>query len=1177
MHSDKKMTKRPGISTLGDVVRILANVYYRRSFVAVALALGLSLAGATSASPAFAASASISGVVEDTSSTPQANVAVNVIDPATASTITSTTTADDGSFSVAVNPGTYNVQFIPSATSGLQSFLATGVSSDSAPLTVILKTATVVQVQGMLADSQGNVYPQAQEGSITFSSPLNPGSPVQTDKSAGYSISLFADQNFTASASMFTPNFGTQLDFTGLPVGPLDHSQTYNLTVPTALLTVSVRDANGNPITGGKLTFQFSDISPLPGLPGTFGSDQPSSGSPLDSNGNTALPVPDGITLTKPEIVLNNGLTIPFTVPPMNGDKSVTVTVPPSIQVQGMLADSQGNVYPQAQEGSITFSSPLNPGSPVQTDKSAGYSISLFADQNFTASASMFTPNFGTQLDFTGLPVGPLDHSQTYNLTVPTALLTVSVRDANGNPITGGKLTFQFSDISPLPGLPGTFGSDQPSSGSPLDSNGNTALPVPDGITLTKPEIVLNNGLTIPFTVPPMNGDKSVTVTVPPSIQVQGMLADSQGNVYPQAQEGSITFSSPLNPGSPVQTDKSAGYSISLFADQNFTASASMFTPNFGTQLDFTGLPVGPLDHSQTYNLTVPTALLTVSVRDANGNPITGGKLTFQFSDISPLPGLPGTFGSDQPSSGSPLDSNGNTALPVPDGITLTKPEIVLNNGLTIPFTLHPITGDRHAFIIFNETTGTVIVDDQPPNVTGSPDRAPNANGWYNAPVTITWTSVDPAPSSGTPTTPAPTVVSAEGTNQTVTSGKSCDPAGNCSTGTVTGISLDTTPPSVSLTGVTDGATYTGGIAPTPACTTSDPLSGVAAKATLSVTSSGNSYTATCSGAADNAGNSTPAVQARYQVLPAGWTTASLDDSAGNPIAGASAAFRSATSSITATTGPDGIAGVALTPGTYSVTMNYATGYQTKTITVTAGGPNSVSFATVAATVQISDPDNTDLATATAAHAGNTGTFGPKTAVDPNGDVTFQVLPGTSTFTAYDASGYQSQTLTITGPTTVTFATVPATVQISDPDSTDLATASASHAGNTGTFGPKTAADPNGDVTFQVLPGTSTFTAYDANGHQTQTLTITGPTTVTFATEAVTITVLKGGSPLATALVSHAGNTGTFGPKTPVDSNGQITFHVLPGTSTFTAWDGTSSQQQTTTITAPTSTTITVP
>ena len=87
--------------------------------------------------------------------------------------------------------------------------------------------------------------------------------------------------------------------------------------------------------------------------------------------------------------------------------------------------------------------------------------------------------------------------------------------------------------------------------------------------------------------------------------------------------------------------------------------------------------------------------------------------------------------------------------------------------------------------------------DTVPPTVTGTASQAPNANGWSPIGTTITWTSTDPAPSSGTPTTPAPTVVSTEGANQVITSPESCDPAGNCSVGTYT-ISVDATPPTLS-------------------------------------------------------------------------------------------------------------------------------------------------------------------------------------------------------------------------------------------------------------------------------------------------------------------------------------------------------------------------------------------
>ncbi len=76
------------------------------------------------------------------------------------------------------------------------------------------------------------------------------------------------------------------------------------------------------------------------------------------------------------------------------------------------------------------------------------------------------------------------------------------------------------------------------------------------------------------------------------------------------------------------------------------------------------------------------------------------------------------------------------------------------------------------------------------PVVTGFPSRAPDLNGWYRSNVTIDWRSVDPLPSSGTPSDPADTVASTEGTVRYV-SPPSCDPSGNCATGSLE-LSVDT-------------------------------------------------------------------------------------------------------------------------------------------------------------------------------------------------------------------------------------------------------------------------------------------------------------------------------------------------------------------------------------------------
>jgi hypothetical protein len=204
-------------------------------------------------------------------------------------------------------------------------------------------------------------------------------------------------------------------------------------------------------------------------------------------------------------------------------------------------------------------------------------------------------------------------------------------------------------------------------------------------------------------------------------------------------------------------------------------------------------------------------------------------------------------------------------------------------------FSLAASTG-RAAFLSFLQLTPddtnsdsdvyleTAVSDQTPPVVTGATDRPPDAAGWFNHPTTISWSSTDPEPSSGIPTIPTQSFAAVEGAAVTFTSGASCDPSGNCATGALT-IALDFTAPSVTLSGVTDGAVYSIGTVISPACSTNDTLSGVATPATLSVTG-GNpdgtgQYTATCSGASDVADNHGPVVQATWQLH---YTTTGLGD-----------------------------------------------------------------------------------------------------------------------------------------------------------------------------------------------------------------------------------------------------------------------------------------------------------
>ncbi len=88
----------------------------------------------------------------------------------------------------------------------------------------------------------------------------------------------------------------------------------------------------------------------------------------------------------------------------------------------------------------------------------------------------------------------------------------------------------------------------------------------------------------------------------------------------------------------------------------------------------------------------------------------------------------------------------------------------------------------------------TVPLDTTPPTITATASPQPNASGWNNTSVTVTFTCSDAE--SGVATCPAPQMVSAEGANQVIT-GTAADNAGNKASASIT-LNIDETPPNIS-------------------------------------------------------------------------------------------------------------------------------------------------------------------------------------------------------------------------------------------------------------------------------------------------------------------------------------------------------------------------------------------
>ena len=158
----------------------------------------------------------------------------------------------------------------------------------------------------------------------------------------------------------------------------------------------------------------------------------------------------------------------------------------------------------------------------------------------------------------------------------------------------------------------------------------------------------------------------------------------------------------------------------------------------------------------------------------------------------------------------------------------------------------------------------TVKLDATAPDATATRTPAANANGWNNTDVTVAFSGTDNL--SGVASCDADVVVG-EGASQSA-SGTCTDNAGNVSAPASVGdINVDKTAPVVTITGTTDGASYLLGDEPTVGCSTSDALSGVDTAATATVSGGPvGTFTVTCEGATDLAGNAASATAASYTV-----------------------------------------------------------------------------------------------------------------------------------------------------------------------------------------------------------------------------------------------------------------------------------------------------------------------
>jgi len=419
---------------------------------------------------------------------------------------------------------------------------------------------------------------------------------------------------------------------------------------------------------------------------------------------------------------------------------------------------------------------------------------------------------------------------------------------------------------------------------------------------------------------------------------------------------------------------------------------------------------------------------------NANGWNNSNVTVTFQCSDSGsgiancPAPQVVSTEGANQIITGSITDIAGNSAsASVTLKIEKTPPSITAsvtpppnaagwnNSDVTVSFQCGnsisgalscpaptTVTSEGASQLIVGSMTDaagntsqasvTINIDKTPPIITAVADPPPNASGWNNSNVTVSFHCSDSG--SGVANCPAPQVVSTEGANQIIT-GSAIDIAGNAANASVT-LKVDKTPPTVAITSPSPGTTLR--ISPTPLNgSVSDSLSGIA-----SVTCNGSTAIVGAGGAlncasalaqgtniltvsaTDNAGNTASSqVSVTYVPPPIANAGTGYSGVPGVPITFSAAGSRNPANRPMAFTWDfgDGATGSDLT-----ATHTFAkAGVYVVTLTVT---DSSGATGTASTTALIVQPNLPPAASANGPYSGVTGRLivFHGTASDPDGD-----------------------------------------------------------------------------------------------------------------------------------------------------------------------------------------------
>ena len=580
---------------------------------------------------------SASGTVTDSSSAPIPGVRLDFVQMAMV--VGTTTTAPDGSWSIMIEEGVYDIVVDPPAASIFVPQTLFGQTVDaSTNLTIVLVSGGVLSYDLHVQDRVAAPLVAMQ----VCVSPTGPGSSTcgTTDASGDVSLAV-APGDYTVSVSQHmmpggpgNPQLPQMLDL-HLPARSLTGDFAETVTVPDRAVTGLVLDAGGTPVPNAGVFLTIEDSDPMTGA-----SSRSEDWGTTAADGRFALRGLPGSARLQVTPEAASGLPSSVELFVVTVDADITVNLPAPARYDAHVQDRDAVALVSMQ----VCVSPIGPGTSAcgTTDASGDVSLSV-TPGDYTVSVSQHmmpggpgNPQLSQMVDL-HLPVQTLSGIVTETVTVPNRAITGLVLDAGGTPVPNASLFLTIEDSDPMTGA-----SSRSEDWGTTAVDGRFALRgIPGSARLqVTPEVSSGLPNTTELFVVTVDADITVNLVPPATYDVHVEDRDAVALVAMQV------CASPSGPGSSAcgTTDASGDVSLSVTpGDYTLSVSQHMMpggpgNPQLPQMLDV-HLPLRTISGVVAETVTVPNRAVDGIVADADGNGVASASLFLTIEDHDPMTG----------------------------------------------------------------------------------------------------------------------------------------------------------------------------------------------------------------------------------------------------------------------------------------------------------------------------------------------------------------------------------------------------------------------------------------------------------------------------------------------------------------------------------------------------------